>query len=228
MERTTAAAIATAMLCLASGTASASIVLYEHGLNIDGSLTTDTSWPAGVDASAFDVASGLGRLSVTVSSLGAHEVLLYLDHEIDEEINTYFNEVGSVGAGAPVAGQSWEIDEPGFSATPGDIYTNWMNGSLDNSIGFLDPDDVAMAMGFDFVLAPDERGVVSFFTSTVNAAPGFFLRQFDPDSQSEIFFWASLQFERGEPVPEPGPLALLALGLLVLTVPRAVARRRRM
>jgi hypothetical protein len=214
-----------AALWLASGPANAGIILFEHGLNIDGNLTTDTSWPAGVDASAFDVVTGLGLLSVTVASPGVHEVLFYLDHEIDEETNTFFNELGDTG-GAPGAGQSWEIDEPGFSAPPGDIYDNWLNGSLDNSIGFLDPNDVAMALGLDFVLAAGEQAVVNFYTSTVNDAPGFFLRHFDPDSDLELYFWSSIQIER-ETVPEPGSLGLLALGLLTIAARRAVLRPRR-
>ena len=69
MGRTTAAAIAAALLWLASGTAQAAIILFEHGLNVDGDLTTDTAWPSAVDASAFDVTTGLGRLAVGVLAL---------------------------------------------------------------------------------------------------------------------------------------------------------------
>lgn len=219
MKRILAASAVAALLGLASGTSGAAIVLFEHGLNIDGSLTTDLSWPPGVDASGFDVATGLGSLSVTVATPGPHEVLAYFDHEIDEEMNTFFNELGGTG-GAPAAGQSWEIDEPGFAVPAGDIYDNWMAGALDDSIGFLDPNDVAMALGLDFVVPAGERAVVTFYTSAANDAPGFFLRHWDPDSASELYFWSSIRFDR-EPVPEPGPLGLLGLGLLTL-----VARRR--
>lgn len=229
MKRITAWAGLAATLALGAAPAQATVInLFEYGLHIDGvnSFATDPL-PGGVAAGGFDFASGLGSLSVTVSGASDHNVIAYFDHEIDQTVNTFFNELGGTG-GALGAGQSWEIDEPGFLF--GDIYDNWQAGSLDNS-NALDiaenADDVSMALGFDFTLAASQTAVVTFFLDVINNAPAFFLTQFDPDSiaaqlagPNQLFFWATLEIRGDEEpptgVPEPGTLLLLAGGLLAL------------
>jgi hypothetical protein len=148
-----------------------------------------------------------------VSGAGAHEFIAYFDHEIDESINTFFNEHG-VTSGTPDSIQSWEIDEPGW--TYGDIYTNLTSGALDNTNGVpaTAPDDVSMAIGWDFSLVAGETAKISYFLTTTAPTGEFYLEQFDPDSQASIFFYSTYAVGGGgTQVPEPSTLLLLGAGL---------------
>lgn len=220
-----ATTLATLGFALALGSASAHAVpaLFDWGFNIDGTTScnlgpcdadglTPGTLPPAIDATAFDFGSGLGTITITIGGAGAHNVGVFLDHEIDEPINTFFNEFGNTG-GVPAAGQSWEIDEPGFFF--GDLFDNFAANTLDNTNGVPGgaEDDVAMGMAFDFVLAGAQLGIVNFFTSSTNDAPGFFLQHIDAQTEESIFFWADLTIIG---VPEPTSLALVLGGLLGL------------
>jgi len=62
----------------------ATIDLYEWAYNQDGTITDNAPF------------SGLGTKSFTVSGAGTHNFIAYFDHEIDELVNTFFNEYGIV------------------------------------------------------------------------------------------------------------------------------------
>lgn len=208
------AAMALAVAFAASGAAQAADVnLFEGAINLDGIVHPLGAMPASVNTSAFDATTGLGQITVSVTGAGAHNVLGFFDHEIDETVNTFFNEYGAM-VGVPAAGQSWEIDEPGFVF--GDIYTHLMAGALDNTNGVpnTSPDDVSMALGWSFSLAADETATLRFKVGTQEPAGGFYLSQTDPDSQASIYLTSTLNiFQGGPDIPEPASVALVLLGL---------------
>lgn len=199
--------------------ARAEISLFDYAFLRDGALTVAPSpVPPG---SLFDLTTGLGVIRMTFVGAGFHSALLFVDHELSEAENTYFNELGSTSVGSPSAGLSWEIDEPGFSF--GDIYENVLGGSLDNTIGTSRPDDVSMALGWDFVLAEGEAAEVLFHLGETPPS-GFHLRHFDPDSGENVYFSSSLSINV-TPVPEGGTVLAGLVGV-ALTLATTRLRRR--
>lgn len=224
-------AVAAALTFGGVGSAQATIMLFEWGINIDGTSSLPFSGdpvPAAVDISLFDDITGLGSIAVTIGGVGAHTVDLYLDHEIDEATNTFFNEFGAV-SGAPAVGQSWEIDEPGFAFPFGDIFDNFLASTLDNTnaVPLGSENDVAMAMGGDFTLGAGETATIEFFVSEIQPPSGFFLSHTDPDSNKTIYFSGDLNIDRDGPVPMPEPsmLYLLGIGLVGIAANRRRSRK---
>ena len=213
-----------AVLATASLSAQAALIgLFDYGFNIDGTVSLPTLGdpvPAAVDISAFDDITGLGSIRITLSGAGAHSVDAFFDHEIDEAINTFFNESGAV-SGVAAAGQSWEIDEPGW--VTGDIFENFEASALDNGIGTsiygdtVFPEDVSMALGWDFTLAVDQTALIDLVISETAPLGGLYLTHTDPDSQASIYLSSSLDIRGGgQQIPAPATLLLRAVGLAAL------------
>jgi hypothetical protein len=233
------ATVATAVaLWLSWGGAQAVIIggvdynLFDWGLNLDGQsycgvgggCTVEPAGPADLPPSVtgtFDFAAGLGVLSIQIGGAGGHSVDMFVDHEIDQATNTFFNEFGAP-ANAAGASQSWEIDEPGFVF--GDIFANFLASTFDNTNAVPQgmENDVSMGLGWDFMLNVGEIATINFILDLVAPTSGFYLAHTDPLSNATIYFSSTLAIS---PVPAP-PVAMLSLiGLLALGASRRLGRR---
>lgn len=252
MKALTRTFLVTALLAAGGSARAATIELFDWAFNVDGitvdSLTLSgfsgyytpaagdlAALAATFDLSGFDFSTdpgtgggglggGLGTISISLAGAGSHFVGAFFDHEITEAGNTFFNE-DSAAVGAPAAGQSWELDDPFL----GDIFFNLLDSAdvvpgsaLDNMNQAPTGADVAMAMGFEFVLATGEQAVIDLVISGITPSSGFYLSHTDPDSLMTLYLSGTLDI-RAIVTPEPGTVLLLGLALAGV----GAARQRR-
>lgn len=224
------------------------VSLQEYLFNLNGVDYGDTTVVPGLESGGFDSASGLGTLTLTFDPRvsGAYFIDAYFDHELHVPL---YNEYGVVG-GAPSAGISWQIDEPGFGDgnRTGTIFDNAKANALDNAnhvfgtaSNFLgdcgangagSPDaacnnDVSLAMGFSFFLAADEKAVITLVAGQTPPPGGFYLEQLSPadgepaQAADRLFLTGALEIL---PAPEPSSSLLILTGLVGLALRTRRAR----
>lgn len=237
-----------ALLVTAAGNAQAGrIDPFESCVNVNGAIVNvaagcaGSATPAnvtdGIETDTGSASEGLGNVAITLSEVGDFFVGLFVNWEIDQDTNTFFNE--GFGSGGDIAdGQSFEVDEPGFGGGGyfGDIFLNFADGAFDGTFmhDFISgqsgnaPEDISLGLGWDFSLAAGETAVVNFLLSDIAPDTGFWISQIDPVSEVAFFLSSTLEISGGETepppvsVPEPGTLLLIASGLLGA----AIGRRR--
>jgi hypothetical protein len=216
---------ATMLMACSAIHASALPAIFEWNANVDGTIGQSG------DSTNFSALTGLGTLTFTVSGEGAHSVCLFVDHDIDESSNGVDNEYG-VSNGVAAAGQSWEIDEPGYYY--GDIYWNFEDQTLDNTNAVPYPlvDDVSMAMAWTFGLTSAQTATIEFILTEdiLGVSAPFYLGHFDPDSNDGFYFFSNLSIEEDQPpvnpVPEPATFLLMGIGCFGLGCSRWRNKRK--
>lgn len=203
------------------GAFGAAIDLNDWAINKDGVVSENFAGDSLPGEGDFDLQTGLGERTFEFSSPGSHSLTAFFDHEIDVQNNFFTNEYGVVH-GNPAPGQSWQIDEPGFEF--GTIYDNVIDGSLNNTNTIPDtaPEDVSVAMGWDFVLDVGEQAEVILNLTETEPDADFFIEHVDPETgpnfdQKESLFFSSELSITGSAAQVPGPPAwiLLLTGLFI-------------
>ncbi|MFH0725312.1 MAG: hypothetical protein V2B19_02980 [Pseudomonadota bacterium] len=192
------------------------VTLWDWGFNINGSAFNPGDTVPALDAGGFDWSKGLGALTFSFKpgTAGHFYLLSFFDHETG-----FWDDEFATAAGAPGAGQSWEIDEPGYVF--GDIYGHFRDGILENTnaVDVNSPDDVSMAMGWDFGLLQGQWAVITLLLGEERPA-GFYLSQTDPDSDYTFYFSGAIDI-RGEvgpaAVPEPGTIFYTMAGVIAFS-----------
>ena len=190
------------------------------------------SFSASLSADATDLTLTYALRNVSGGDLFDVSVISFVDAEIDEVFNSFFNEFAATD-GFLASGQNFEVDEPGFSF--GDIFDNALAGALDgtNAVDETAPEDVSMALQLSIAqLGLDETFVVRVMLSEDGDRLGTFaIAHGDSDPQSTtVITYSAAPDVRGaptSPIPEPnGALALLAAGVVLAWIGRESSLRR--
>jgi hypothetical protein len=178
------------------------------------------SFDASLSADATDLILSYSFSNHTSATLSDVTFLSFLDAEIVEPLNSFFNE-NAVSDGSLAPGQGFEVDEPGFLF--GDIFDHLLLGRLDdtNALPPGSEDDVSMALSFALGdLAPDAVAEIDIMISEDGDRLGpLRLTQGDDLSPTSIHYSgrARVRSGGGPAIPEPGAALLFAAGALVVS-----------
>jgi hypothetical protein len=221
------------------------ISLFDWGLNINGRIISSrTDLPANAAFSDGFFETGLGTITLLFDAeVATGYSAAFLDYEIDEHGNTFYNEYGVIGGTSDDPRLSYEIDEPGFGngAYTGDIYDNFVDfqtggfdekvfydGNTGKSLSELEnpvSDDVSMAMGWRFTLNDNEKACVEYTVSTSQPTSGLYLAQIDQNKKGTAIYMQSKL--KSTAVPEPGIMSLLGISLSAFGLMKRLKRRNR-
>lgn len=184
---------------------------------------------ATLSADATDLTLSYSFSNDTAATIDNVSFVSFLDAEIDEPLNTFFNEFATI-RGTLAAGQNFEIDEPGFAF--GNIFANAAANALDgtNALPPGSPDDVAMALQFSIgTLGVGETAIVEVMISEDGDSLGSFAidhEDGDPASTTRISYSGAVRLSSPpDPVPAiPEPGAALSFGLGLWVLARALQR----
>jgi hypothetical protein len=187
----------------------------------DGAAPADLAlaFSATLSADTTDLLLAYEFTNTGASPLAGLTFLSYFDGEIDETLNTFYNEFATT-SGALGSGENYEVDEPGYVF--GDVFAHAQAGALDgtNALPAGSPDDVAMSLSFAIgLLSPGQTARFEILLSEDgDTLGGFAIHQHDVDVRSTtVITYSGAAFV----VPEPATALLLGAGMAF------VAARRR-
>jgi len=222
------------------------IDFFDWGFNINGNKyllkssdpsipsVDETALPPTIDQSGFNWGSGLGSLTWNLDPGAAdhYYIASFFDFEIDQE-GTILGWAADKGAVNNYTDSrlSYEIDEPGY--TSGDIYDHLLNydgyaSTFDNLV-YNDingannvVDDGSVGMGWNFDLTADQYATITFNVTTTDPVNGFYLKQWNSETNNAVYFTSNLTIESHTPppqgVPEPSAFSLILCGLASLSL----------
>lgn len=180
----------------------------------------------------IDAATGLGTRTFSFTSADTYDVRSFFDLDLSLATTGFSNEYGVAYNNAD-SRMSWEIDEPGYFV--GNLYKHFNGSGFDGTIGTNDyatekiPDDVAVGIGWNFVLDPGFKATLNFTASGAQTFDPlmFYIGQYEAyGSNDPVYFYSSLLIEpiSGPTVPEPSTIVLLGSALVGLSI---YSRKRR-